>query len=126
MKSSKKPGFFNAVNTWAKFIPRFLFILIWLFFISLPILAFVLAARQQIQIGGDEHSHLRIFLLQEKDAEGVGVELARPFSTNPPCSQTNVRFFMWAGDPKNVTFCQCFDPQTNDYLPAAPGVCNPP
>ena len=114
------------MNTRSSFIGRVLFILIWLFFISLPIFASVLFTRQQIQIGGDERGHLRIFLLQEKDAEGVGFELARPFSTNPPCSQTSVRFFMWTGDPENVTFCQCFDPQTNEYLPATPGVCNPP
>ena len=114
------------MNTWPRFIGRFLFVLIWLFFISLPIFAFVLAARPQIRIGGDERSYLRIFLLQEKDAEGVGVELTRPFSTNPSCSQTYVRFFMWTGTPKNVTFCQCFDLQTNDNLPAAPGVCSPP
>jgi len=86
----------------------------------------MLAARQQIQLGSDERSHLRIFLLQEKDAEGIGIELARPFSINPPCSQTSVRYFMWTGTPKNVTFCHCFDPQTNDNLPAAAGVCNPP
>jgi hypothetical protein len=114
------------MNTWPRFIGCFLLILIWLFFISLPIFAFTLAARQQIQLGSDERSHLRIFLLQEKDAKGIGIELARPFSTNPPCSQTSVRFFMWAVPSKNVTFCQCYDPQTNDNLPAVPGVCNPP
>lgn len=114
------------MKTWSRLIGCFLLILIWLFLISLPIFAFMIAARQQIQLGSDERNHLRIFLLQEKDVEGIGVELARPFSTYPPCSQTSVRFFMWAGIPENVTFCQCFDPQTNDNLPAVPGVCNPP
>jgi hypothetical protein len=114
------------MKKWPRLIGCFLLIIIWFFVISLPIFAFMLATRQQILLGSDERSHLRIFLLQEKDAEGIGVELARPFSTNPLCNQTNVHYFMWVGTPKNVTFCQCFNPQTNDNLPAAPGVCKPP
>jgi len=114
------------MNSRRKFIGRSLFLLVWLFLISLPLFAFVLAARQQITIGSDEYNHLRIFLLQEKDAEGIGIEFARPFSADPSCVQTSVRYFMWTGEPENVTYCQCFDPQTNDNLPATVGVCNPP
>lgn len=113
-------------NPWSKFIARFIFVLAWLFFISLPLVAFYLAARQQIQIGAEEGSHLRIFLLTDSDAEGIGVEFVRPFPSDPDCIETNVRYFLWSGNPENVTFCQCNDPQSNGPLPAKTGGCLPP
>jgi hypothetical protein len=115
-----------VMNHWPKFINRFLFVLAWLFLISLPMVAFLLAAGQQIQIGGDESSHLRIFLLAENDAEGIGVELVRPFPSSPPCFKTNVRYFLWSGTGENVSFCQCLDPQANGFLPATAGDCATP
>lgn len=114
------------MNSRRKYIGRSIILIIWLFLISLPLFALTLAARQQITIGSEEDNHLRIFLLQEKDAEGIGIELARPFSADPFCIQTTVRYFMWTGEPEDTTFCQCFDPQTNDHLPAAIGVCSLP
>ena len=53
------------------------FIVIWLILLSLPGLAFSLAARGQLQMGETEGNHLRIFLLQERDAEGIGLERAQ-------------------------------------------------
>ena len=114
------------MNPWLKIIGRSFFIVAWLLVISLPILAFALAARQQLQIGKSEHNHLRIFLLQEKEAEGVGFELVRPFSETPPCDQTSVRYLMWRGSPENVTFCHCYDTQDGTSLPAIAGSCSPP
>jgi len=114
------------MNPWSKYLGRLLIILIWLFIISLPLFAFVIAARQQIQLGRGEHNHIRLFLMQEKDAEGVGFEWSRPFSTKPPCTQTTVRYFMWTGEPENVTFCQCFDSESTEALPAILGSCPAP
>ncbi len=114
------------MNSWFRLIGRLLFIFVWLFLISLPVFAFALAARQQIQFGKDEHNHLRIFLLQQKDAEGIGIELIRPFSESPHCDQASVRYFLWTGSNENVTFCHCYDPQDGGWLPAIAGTCNPP
>jgi hypothetical protein len=99
------------------------FLLLWLFLLSLPALAFILAAQGQIQIGNEGNNHLRIFLLQERSAEGVGFELVRPISVDLPCSQTTIRYLMWEGEPENVTFCHCLDLQTGSALPATSGRC---
>ena len=109
----------------AKFIGRSLFVFFWLLLISIPTLTLVLAASKEIKIGG-EQTYLRIFLLQEKDAEGIGLEISQFFSKVPFCSQTDVRYFMWTGEPDNVKYCHCLEPQTGYSLQFIPGACAPP
>lgn len=99
---------------------------LWLIFISLPLFAFMLAARNQLQVGDDPRSHIRIFLVQEQNAEGIGVEWTRPYRPNPACSQTSVNYFMWSGEPEPVLFCQCYDPETGAPLPVEASRCTPP
>lgn len=100
-------------------------ILIWLLLMSLPFFAFSLAANKQLTVGSDPRSQVRVFLLQERDAEGIGVEWTRPLPGPTPCVRTSVRYFMWAGTPENVTYCQCFDPNTGASLPVDANSCNP-
>lgn len=113
------------MNRWPKYVGRFLIIVIWLFFITLPILAFALAARQQIQVGS-ETTYVRLTLLQDKDSEGISIETSRPSSFDLACRQISVRYFMWTGQPENVDFCHCIDPQTGYTLPAVAGSCPSP
>ena len=91
---------------------------------SLPVFAFVLAARNQLQIGPTEGNHLRIFLVQEMDTEGIGIERTRSGSFDLGCAQTNVRYIMWKGRPENVTYCQCRDTETGDPLSAIQSPCS--
>jgi hypothetical protein len=110
------------MNPWPRRVAYLLAILVWLLLISLPLVAFTLAARNQIQLGSVENSHIRLFLIQESNVEGIGVEVARPYAVEPTCTETSVRYFMWAGEPENVTFCQCRD-STGAYLSASQGSC---
>jgi hypothetical protein len=112
------------MRPWVRRLAYLLGILLWLLVLSIPFFMFALAARQQLQIGAAQENHIRLFLIQEKDAEGIGLEIARPEPDNPNCAQTSVRYFMWSGEPENVTFCHCFDPQTGHSLSATPGACS--
>lgn len=100
--------------------------LIWLFLISLPTLTFLLAARQQLQVGQDDRNHVRLFVIQESFAEGIGLEWVRPSPAVENCTQTSVRYFMWVGEAENVFFCQCFDPQSQAAQSATQGACLAP
>jgi len=115
----------NPMNAWSNNLGRFLFILLWLFLICLPMFAFILATRQEIKIGNDQNN-LRIFLIQEADLEGIGLESSRLSPSRPSCTQTNVKYLMWVGEPENVTFCLCVDPETGYSLPAIQGTCHAP
>jgi hypothetical protein len=112
------------MNPWPRRIFFLLIALVWLIIVSLPIFAFALAARSQLQIGSTEGNHLRIFLVQEKDAEGIGFELTRSDPIDYACAQTSVRYIMWEGNPEDVTYCQCRDPETGEALSAAQGKCS--
>lgn len=110
------------MKKWARRFAYLLVLLLWLLVISLPFFAFSLAARKQFEFGDPAATYLRIFIIQERDAEGVGVELSRPFAPNSGCQQTDVRYFMWSGSGEDVTFCQCLDAQGR-ALSAIPGAC---
>ena len=114
------------MNRWPRYFGYLVFLLVWLFLISLPACAFVLATRGQIDLGSTESQYLRIFLVQEKDAEGLGVEWTRPASSQTQCLQTSVRYYLWTGQAQNVIFCQCIDPSKNAVLPAISGPCQAP
>lgn len=101
------------MNRRPRYVGYLVFLLVWLFLISLPTFAFIFAVRGQVELGRTEGLYLRVFLVQEKDTEGVGIEFARPVSSQPTCLQTSVRYFLWAGQPQNATFCQCIDPRSN-------------
>jgi hypothetical protein len=105
---------------------RFLYlaiVLLWLLVMSLPTFAFFLAMRGQLQLGSQDGRFVRVFLLQEPDAEGVGVERQRLLREPPGCRQTTVSYWMWVGEAENVSFCQCFDPVSNAPLPSEGLVC---
>lgn len=112
------------MNPWPRRLAYLLAIVVWLIFLSIPFLSFALAARNQLQLGTAEGNHIRIFLVQETSAEGIGVEITRLESSTPGCAQSSVRYFMWKGEPQNVTFCQCIDLETGHALSASQGVCS--
>ena len=87
-------------------------------------MALVLANQQQIEIGSDVSSHIRIFLVQENEAQGVGVEWARPIRKAPSCSTTSVNYLLWEGEAESAAYCQCYDPLTKDLIPDVFSACS--
>lgn len=105
-----------------------LIIVLWLAIMMLPMLAFVLARNGQVQLGDSDGRHWRLFLLQEAEAEGLGLERGRPVA--PPldapgasCLQTSVSYWMWTGEGQDVIYCQCADAATGNRLPQVPPAC---
>lgn len=86
-------------------------LLFWLALVLFPGFAFILAANGQIELGDDPQRHLRIFLISETDAGGVGIERARPVRDPAGCAETSVSYLMWQGEGESVRFCQCYDEQ---------------
>jgi hypothetical protein len=89
-------------------------VLLWLAIMCLPIFAFVLATQGQVQVGNS--FRLRVFLLQDVSAQGIGVEWSRPFNGEQNCARTTVRYLIWEGEGtgQNTEYCYCSDPET-DY-----------
>jgi hypothetical protein len=114
--------YFFTMNRWVRRLVYTSITLVWLFIMMLPAFAFLLAARGQLQFGSDPQNQVRFFLLQQADAEGVGIEWTRPMRQHDNCTQTTVRYLVWAGEGEAVDTCRCY---TNDgqILPVEQSVC---
>lgn len=113
-----------TMKPWSRRLVYLFLLILWLLLISVPFFSVALATRTQLQLGTAQSDHIRLFLIQEKDVEGLGLEITRSVSSSPGCSQTGVRYFMWSGEGENVTYCQCIDAVTGDTLSATPGACS--
>jgi len=108
---------------WLKRVLTAVFLMAWVIILLFPCMAFNLAMQGEIQIGGNSGNHIRLFLLSEKETEGIGVEWQRPFFLNPSCSQTSVTYFLWVGEGENAQFCQCVDPLTGNLSATVSPTC---
>lgn len=117
------------MNVWIRRLLMLFFVLFWLVLILTPTLAFVLARNGQVQVGSSEGPHWRLFLVQEADAEGIGLERSRvvpPPLEAPPgveCLRTTVSYWMWHGDGPAVAYCQCAETTTGTIVDATPPAC---
>ena len=75
-----------------------LIVIVWLVLMSLPILAFILAARGELMIGDVEASNIRLFMVNEDEAKGIGLQRVQKMdSENDGCFQTSVKYLLWEG-----------------------------
>ena len=114
---------FIVMKHWLRRLGYLIIVIIWLLIMAFPIFAFTLAGRGELTFGEAAGNHVRLFLLREPDAEGVGVEWTRPYRPQPACTQTSVTYIMWEGRNENTRYCQCFDEKSGAALPA---VCSSP
>lgn len=92
---------------------------------SFPIVAFVLATQGQIVVGQNPDRQLFVFLVNEDEGEGVGIQWSRRVREPAGCSQTSLTYWMWEGETDDNSFCQCFDSNHN-LTSSVPGRCTPP
>lgn len=114
------------MKKWLRRFGYLLFIFIWVMVMCFPTFAFVLAMNGQIEVGNNPRNHLRFFMVQEENADGMGVEWTRPLPGQPTCAKTSVTYLLWEGrgPNQNVSFCQCIDATTGTALPVGEGGCD--
>ncbi len=112
------------MKRWLRRFGYLLIVIIWLMIMCFPTFAFALATNGQIQLGSNPRNQLRFFLVQEEEADGIGVEWSRPL-LGKTCSKTTVTYFLWEGSSQgqNVSYCQCFDPDSGVPLPIDENNC---
>jgi hypothetical protein len=98
-------------------------IVIWLIVMCFPITAFLLATRGEIHIGSANLSGIRIFLISETQAQGVGFQWDRRLPNDPDCIKSTVRYLLWDGNESgiNTDYCWCYD--LSGQTPQAVGDC---
>jgi hypothetical protein len=101
------------MNKWVRRLLYGLAILLWLAFMSLPFLAFTLARQGQLQLGSGGGANLRLFMVQEEDANGIGATWTRSAGRQSSCTRTSLAYFLWEGQAENASYCQCYDVDNN-------------
>jgi hypothetical protein len=79
----------------------------------IPCFFIALAVRQEIIIttGSAPNQGLRFWLINEADHRGLGLSVATVHSRSQDsgiCVQTDVRFFLWAGESDPTSYCECY------------------
>ena len=109
------------MKRWLRRLLYLVAFIVWLLLMAFPFIAFTLATNGELRLGNE--SYLRLFLVQEAEANGVGFEWRRELFQPDDCLRTSVNFLMWEGESERVSYCQCFDPATNEALPVGGGAC---
>lgn len=119
------------MNPWVRRMLMAVVVLFWLALMALPLLAFTLARSGQVQLGESQGRHWRLFLLQEPETEGLGLERGRPVA--PPldapaasCLQTTVTYWLWVGEGQDATYCYCVIETTGESVSGVPPACISP
>ncbi|MGD8583935.1 MAG: hypothetical protein PVH65_02975 [Chloroflexota bacterium] len=101
-------------------------IILFLVVMTLPIFAFVLAARGELMIGSDQGNYLRLFMVNTDQAEGIGLQRVRQSAASEGCQQGSVRYFLWEGQSRelNADYCTCF--KADSGTETIPGQCPDP
>jgi len=90
---------------------------------SFPIGAAILASNGQIEVGSQQTAyHIRLFLVQERDQEGVGIEWSRQADIKG-CRQGTISYVMWEGRAENAHYCTCTD-AAGSVIRSDPGACS--
>jgi hypothetical protein len=86
-------------------------LIIWLAILTLPCMFFILSVQQEISVslGSAPGQTLRAWVVMEED-RGIGVSVPTVYNTgdNNLCVQTDVRYFLWAGEGEDSVYCECY------------------
>ena len=74
----------------------------------------MVAANGEVRLGSDAGSHIRLFLLQEPDTQGIGIEWAGPSLDDEGCANSHVRYLLWEGTGISADYCRCVDSETGE------------
>ena len=99
---------------WLRSLGYGLLLLAWLFVMTVPCLAFALAARGELSWERSDHDWDRIWLIQERTERGIGYQAERLLSDQsatggPICIRNSVRYYLWQGatSGSDSDYCEC-------------------
>lgn len=91
---------------------RTLAVVIWFLLLLTPCACFYFSVQQELTIplGGAPGQALRIWLVMESRARGLGFSVGQVASETPTelCVQTTNRYLLWSGTGDDATYCECY------------------
>ncbi len=77
-------------------------LLLWALIVITPLVAIYLSRHGQVTLGP-----ARLFLVQSRDTNGVGLQTTSAVRDQPACQKVSVRFFFWEGGEANANTVNC-------------------
>ncbi len=96
-------------------------VVVWFAFLMLPCLAIVLLTRDEVavQVGDLPGQSIRLWLVSGVQDRGLAISVPNvrlsPDGQNA-CLETNVSFFLWAGENMPTRFCECYLRQSEGWI----------
>ena len=69
-------------------------------------LTLAVAVRGEAQVGSPGR-HVRLFFVDQPEAQGLALETVWPYAQNAACLRVRERFWLWRGSGDSVTYCEC-------------------
>jgi hypothetical protein len=107
----------SKVKIWLRRIGYTAVFLTWCAVMILPTVLCVSLADGQMVWGNDPSNQVRVFVMQEVGQEGIGVQWSRPATADGACTDTSVRYFMFAGEADNNNTCSCMSTPSSGQVP---------
>ena len=100
--------------TWRSCVGALIFLII---LGLIPLFGCRLVTQGVLQFGDEEGRFLNIFMLQDPDQEGIGMQWSRAFDDEAVCTRTTVRYYMFVGEGENFDYCECTNEPVSRPLP---------
>jgi hypothetical protein len=102
------------MKRWSIRLGMMLFIVVLLLVFSFPLFAIILSNNDEITIGPESGTHIRLFMVRSVEQKGIGLERVRRLSGHSDCFQGGVNYFLWEGSEtgQDEGFCVCYDRDT--------------
>lgn len=94
------------MRIWLRRLLYLVIVAAWLTIMAMPLVAIRLARHGQVTVG-----HTRLFLVQSRETNGVGLQTTDDLPDQPACYTVSVRYFFWEGGEAdaNTVNCVCED-----------------
>ncbi|MFK7804079.1 MAG: hypothetical protein AB8G95_20770 [Anaerolineae bacterium] len=85
----------------------------------IPLFGCRLVTQGVLQFGDEDGRFLNVFMLQDPDQEGIGMQWTRTFEHDDQavCTRTTVRYYMFVGEGENLNYCECSNVSISESLP---------
>lgn len=108
-------------RTWLRRGGCFLLFLAWLALMAFPCTLVTLLVNRELTVTHSDlpDHHTRLFLLQQPDERGFGLERGRIKSGSEEegqyCIVTSITYLLWEGEGENVGYCNCYEQLGQDW-----------
>jgi hypothetical protein len=117
----------ESAKRWLRRSGCLILFLVWLALMAFPCTLVTLLVNRELTYQRSDlpDHHLRLFLLQQPDERGFGLERGSIKSGSEEegqyCIVTTVNYLLWEGEGKDIHYCNCYEKIGEEWSPTLVG-----